>query len=73
LTLYLLSDIINIEIKKEVMIMEIKLTYKEIQELRKALGQQIREIDCVEEADRYEVIGELYDKLVDIEIQLEQQ
>lgn len=53
--------------------MEIKLTYKEIQELRKALGQQIREIDCIEEADRYEVIGELYDKLVDIEIQLEQQ
>lgn len=53
--------------------MEIKLTYEEIKELRKALGQQIREIDCVEEADRYEIIGELYDRLVNIEIQLEEE
>ena len=51
--------------------MELKLTYEEIKEIRKALGQVIRDIDVLEESERYEIVGELYDRIVNVEIQLE--
>lgn len=51
----------------------IELTYIQIKELRKALGLVIREIDCIEEEARYEIVGELYDQIVDIEEKLEEE
>ena len=53
--------------------MELKLTYEEIKEIRKALGQVIRDIDVLEESERYEIVGELYDRIVNVEIQLEEE
>ena len=46
---------------------ELNVNIVELRELRKALGQQIRTIDCVAEERRYQIIGELYDKIVDLE------
>lgn len=45
----------------------VELNYKQIKELRKALGQQVCAIDCVNEYERYEVIGDLYDLFLDLE------
>jgi hypothetical protein len=50
---------------------QIELTYLQAKELRRALGQAIRDIDCIEEEKRYEIIGELYDLILDIEDALE--
>lgn len=49
----------------------VELNYEQIKELRKALGQQVCTIDCIDEHERYEVVGDLYDLFLDLEESLE--
>ena len=51
---------------------ELILNYEQAKELRRALGQAIRDIDCIKEEERYEIIGNLYDLVLDIEESLEE-
>lgn len=53
--------------------MEIKLTYEEIQEIRKGLLKQLNAIDINDQEDRYHFVSKLYDRIVSIEEQLEEE
>ena len=53
--------------------MEMKLTYEEIKEIRKGLLKQLDAIDIYEQEERYHFVSQLYDRIVAIEEQLEEE
>lgn len=51
---------------------ELKVNYEQAKELRKAIALAIREIDCIEEEERFEILSGLYDDVAEVEEDLEE-